>query len=130
MCLYDWCDLVFFVGVGKKSVHFICIEVRILYFYDGIRHIICNFMAGSGKIWVGVSGIAVHEVVACTSLAEVSRVIGASYSTMKGLSERYDGGFRILVGGASGKSWFVNEVELRKVSGRGGKREKGFLGYK
>lgn len=81
---------------------------------------------GIRKVWVGVSGV---EVVASTSLAEVSRVIGCSVWTLRDRRRKDgEGGFTLVVSGKAGnpgwqdgtyRSWYIVRVPLRQVDGRG-----------
>lgn len=87
-------------------------------------------MAKNDEIWVAITGMFEHSAVVSTSLSGIADEIGASYATLKRKVNKH-GKFRILVGGDSGKSWYILKTKLVKIKGRGGLRNiEGFLGYR
>lgn len=80
------------------------------------------------KIWVAVKVVAGNmDVLASTSLAEVSRGVGCSVWTLRRLKREMgkDGDWGFWVQGKDGDEllgvlpWYVVRVELRRVEGRG-----------
>lgn len=81
-------------------------------------------MADRERIWVA---FCADMVVASTSLKGIADGIGAKYPTVKSKGKDVEE-FKILISATT--LWTVRKVDLVRIEGRGGKRAKGFLGYR
>jgi len=76
---------------------------------------------GAEKVWVAVNG---NDVFAASNLKGLCEDIGGVYSTMKDKGSKAEK-FSVVVGKMDElRMWYVVRVEVKRVGGRGGKREK------
>lgn len=85
------------------------------------------------EVWVAIS---LPQVIVSTSIAGISRGTGIPYSTLKKRTKNYSlvKDFDIIRP-KGGYIWYIKRVDMIRIVGRGGKRDKGvsakgFLGYK